>query len=233
MADDDFQLWLGRIGKDRPFRHQLRKALVQSGGAIRRFSRRARRFDGSRIGRGSATGRVLGASNRHTGPRRRRVVVKAQFVRLGGKRTDAAAAHLRYLQRDGTTREGERGTLYSANLDSADGKAFLERGTGDRHQFRFIVAAEDGAEYDDLKPMIRKLMAQAEKDLGTKLDWVAVDHFNTGHPHTAHQPPFEHETGQLGLKRYRAFIEMVGRRLARPDQSPTTVVMKSNEDADG
>src|SRR3546814_12787950 len=23
-----------------------------------------------------------------------------------------------------------------------------------------------------------------EEDLGTKLDWVAVDHYNTGHPHT-------------------------------------------------
>jgi type IV secretory pathway VirD2 relaxase len=184
MADDHFQLWLGRIGQDWPFRHQLRKAINLSGGAIRGSRTRARRFDGSRIGRGSATGRVLGTSNRHSGPRSRRVVVKARFVRLGGKRTDAAAAHLRYLQRDGTTREGERGALYTAEFDSADGKAFLERGTGDRHQFRFIVAAEDGAEYSDLKPMIRGLMAQAEKDLGTKLDWVAVDHFNTGHPHT-------------------------------------------------
>jgi hypothetical protein len=27
------------------------------------------------------------------------------------------------------------------------------------------------------------MMAQAEKDLGTRLDWIAVDHFNTGHPH--------------------------------------------------
>lgn len=27
-------------------------------------------------------------------------------------------------------------------------------------------------------------MAQAESDLGTKLDWVAVDHFNTDQPHT-------------------------------------------------
>ncbi len=27
-------------------------------------------------------------------------------------------------------------------------------------------------------------MAQMEEDLGTKLDWVAVDHFNTGHPHS-------------------------------------------------
>lgn len=183
MADDDFQLWLGRIANDRPFRHQVRKALNLAGGAKRSSSKRARRFDGSRIGRGSGSGRILGASNRHSGPRSRRVVVKARIVRLagGGK---AAVAHLRYLQRDGTTREGERGTLYSADLDSADGKAFLERGTGDRHQFRFIVAAEDGAEYQDLKPMIRRLMAQAEKDLGTKLDWVAVDHFNTGQPHS-------------------------------------------------
>jgi type IV secretory pathway VirD2 relaxase len=184
MADDGFQLWLGRIGEDRPFRHQLCKAVNLSGGAIRTSRAQARRFDGSRIGRGSATGRILGTSNRHAGPRSRRVVVKARFVRLGGKGTDAAAAHLRYLQRDGTTREGERGALYSADIDHADGRAFLERGTGDRHQFRFIVAAEDGAEYEDLKPMIRRLMAQAEKDLGTKLDWVAVDHFNTGHPHT-------------------------------------------------
>jgi hypothetical protein len=35
----------------------------------------------------------------------------------------------------------------------------------------------------------------------------------------AHQPPFEPQTGQLGLQRYRAFVETVGRRLARPDQS--------------
>ena len=27
-------------------------------------------------------------------------------------------------------------------------------------------------------------MERVEQDLGTKLDWVAVDHFNTGHPHT-------------------------------------------------
>ena len=184
MADDDFELWLGRIAKDRPFRHHVRKALNLAGGAKRSSGKRARRFDGSRIGRGSGSGRILGASNRHSGPRSRRVVVKARIVRLAGNGAKAAVAHLRYLQRDGTTREGERGTLYSADLDNADGKAFLERGAGDRHQFRFIVAAEDGAEYEDLKPTVRRLMAQAEKDLGTRLDWVAVDHFNTGHPHS-------------------------------------------------
>jgi len=26
-------------------------------------------------------------------------------------------------------------------------------------------------------------MAQAERDLGTKLDWIGVDHWNTDNPH--------------------------------------------------
>ena len=29
----------------------------------------------------------------------------------------------------------------------------------------------------------RDLMGRVEGDLGTKLDWVAVKHYNTGHPH--------------------------------------------------
>jgi type IV secretory pathway VirD2 relaxase len=183
MADDDFELWLGRMPNDRPFRHGVLKSANLAGG-LKRLGRQTRRFDGSRIGRGSGMGRVLGTSGRHSGERSRRAVVKARIVRLVGKGARAAVAHLRYLQRDGTTREGERGSLYCAELDAADGKAFLERGSEDRHQFRFIVAPEDGAEYRDLKPLIRRLMTQAEKDLGTKLDWVAVDHFNTGHPHS-------------------------------------------------
>src|SRR3546814_19548222 len=38
-------------------------------------------------------------------------------------------------------------------------------------------------EYDDLKPLTRRLMARVEEALGTKLDWMAVDHYNTGHTH--------------------------------------------------
>jgi type IV secretory pathway VirD2 relaxase len=183
MADDDFELWLGRIAKERPFHHGVLKSANLAGG-LKRLGARARKFDGSRIGRGSGMGRVLDTSNRHSGERSRRAIVKARIVRLAGKGAQTAVAHLRYLQRDGTTREGERGTLYSAELDAADGKAFLERGSEDRHQFRFIVAPEDGAEYPDLKPFIRRLMTQVEEDLGTKLDWVAVDHFNAEHPHS-------------------------------------------------
>ncbi len=179
-GDDDFEPWLGRIGKDDRSVGSTLARVRRAGG---RATARGRRFTGARLGRGSGVGRVLGASDRFSGKRARRVVVKARIVKLGGK-SMAAAAHLRYLQRDGTTREGERGALYGPGDDIVDGKAFLERGGGDRHQFRLILAPEDGAEYDDLKPLVRRLMEQAERDLGTKLDWVAVDHFNIGHSHS-------------------------------------------------
>jgi len=53
-----------------------------------------------------------------------------------------------------------------------------------RHQFRFIIAPEDGDRLSDLRAFTRDVMRQMEQDLGTRLDWVAVDHFNTGHHHT-------------------------------------------------
>jgi type IV secretory pathway VirD2 relaxase len=129
--------------------------------------------------------------------RARRVVVKARVVKLNrqgrvgkpgpksrGGASRAVDAHLRYLERDGVTQEGEKGRAYSANENEADGRAFIERGRGDRHQFRFIVAPEDAEEIGDLRRLTRDLMRQMERDLDTRLDWIAVDHHNTGHPHT-------------------------------------------------
>ncbi len=35
----------------------------------------------------------------------------------------------------------------------------------------------------DLHAFTRELMTDVERDLGTKLDWIAVDHWNTDNPH--------------------------------------------------
>ncbi|MPZ38770.1 MAG: DUF3363 domain-containing protein [Rhizobiales bacterium] len=161
--------------------------LAEMRGERRRGSARKRPRKGrcSRIGRGQAVADRLKrlAAERGPGQRMRRVVVKARIMRLKvGSR--AADAHIRYLQRDGTTRDGERGRLYAADTDAADGKEFTERGREDRHQFRFIVAPEDGDRLSDLRAFTRDVMRQMEADLGTRLDWVAVDHFNTGRPHS-------------------------------------------------
>ena len=186
MPDDDFTPELGRK------RAEDGKRTVKYGGRALKAARlagtktgvRSRRFDGSRIGRGASMGRLLSSRDRLAGFRSRRAVVKASLIRLQGKGGQAARAHMRYIQRDGVTREGLPGELYGPETDRADGGEFIKRTAGDRHQFRFIVSAEDGAEYPDLKPYIRRLMTQVEQDLGTKLDWVAVDHFNTERPHT-------------------------------------------------
>ncbi|ARW10895.1 Dihydropteroate synthase [Acetobacter ascendens] len=139
---------------------------------------------GVRRGRGAAFVRARNLSNgwSHRRPGSRRVAVKSRSVRAAG-RNGKAAAHLRYIQRDGTARDGERGRLYSGTEDRADGDAFLDRGRDDRHQFRFIVSPEDAGDLADLTGYTRDLMAQVEADLGTRLDWVAVNHYNTGHPH--------------------------------------------------
>jgi len=190
----------GAARRPHSFVAQVMKAVTKAkgagiGSAPTRSGHSNRRRDGAsgrprkgrccRIGRGQAAADrlKLAAEGRGPGDRMRRVVVKARIVRLklGSKGADA---HLRYLQREGTDREGERGKLYEAENNAADGRAFLEQGREDRHQFRFIVAPEDGDQLSDLRAFTRYVMKQMEADLGTRLDWVAVDHFNTGHPHS-------------------------------------------------
>ncbi len=98
-------------------------------------------------------------------------------------RPGALRAHIGYLKRDGVTRDGSPGKLFDAAGDDADGRVFAERCEGDRHHFRFIVSPDDAGELSSLRTFTRDLMDQASRDLGTRLDWVAVDHWNTEHPH--------------------------------------------------
>jgi type IV secretory pathway VirD2 relaxase len=199
--DDQFEIKLGRmrsrtggLRRARSLQSQLIGKIGRAGGDWRSLSsapaRPSARFNSRGRGRQFLTAVASSSGwsiDRASGMRvrARRVMVKARVVKLAGaKAGGAAGAHLHYLQRDGVTREGEQGRFYSTFSDDADGKAFLERGAGDRHQFRFIVSPEDGASFDTLKSFTRDLVAKMEHDLATTLDWVAVDHFDTGHPHT-------------------------------------------------
>jgi type IV secretory pathway VirD2 relaxase len=66
------------------------------------------------------------------------------------------------------TRDGQRGQAYGADTDAADLKAFEERGRGDRHQFRFIVSAEDAVDLEDLHGFTRQLMQRMAVDLARR-----------------------------------------------------------------
>lgn len=196
MSDDhDFFLRLGRIGdrgasngsRGRGFVREVLAGARKSGlGAVDLNGR-------GRIRR-SGRGRDAGVRSRSIG---RRVVIKARVVRHSGSRYRAAplADHMRYLRREGVTRDGAPAEMFDRD-GAADHEAFARRCEDDRHHFRFIVSPEDAASLEDLRTTTRELMAQAEKDLGTSLDWVAVDHWNTEHPHVHLLIRGVDETGQ-------------------------------------
>ena len=136
---------------------------------------------GSRLGRGHTAARFAGAK---LTPMSRRVTIKTLLVNQRQASPRSLAKHLRYIERDGVGRDGEPGQAYGPQTDAADLDAFKERCADDRHHFRFILSPEDGAELEDLRTYTRHLMGRMEADLGTGLDWVAVNHWNTDNPHT-------------------------------------------------
>jgi type IV secretory pathway VirD2 relaxase len=182
-VEHDFRVRPGRIRSTkaqqaRPFIAQALAAAQKAGGSV---SRKGKIGPGnrSRFGRGQ---RASVQANRLLTTRSRGAVIKARVVRSGG-RSAPLATHLGYLRREGVTRDGEKARLFGPAGDDIDPKGFTERCEDDRHHFRFIVSPDDALEMSDLRSFTRDLVGQMEKDLSTRLDWVAVDHWNTEHPH--------------------------------------------------
>ncbi|RWH47157.1 MAG: DUF3363 domain-containing protein [Mesorhizobium sp.] len=184
MADErEFRIRPGRIRSTRaqqarPFIAQALAAAQKAGGRISR-SGRITPGNRSRFGRGQ---RASIQANRLLTGRSRIVVIKTRVVRHTA-RSAPLGAHLNYLRRDGVTRDGEKARMFGPDTDETDARDFAERCEGDRHHFRFIVSPEDAVDMVDIKAHARELMARMEKDVGTRLDWVGVDHWNTDNPH--------------------------------------------------
>ena len=102
-------------------------------------------------------------------------------MRMGPTAAKAAALHIRYIERDGVEKDGSKGMLYDAR-GTVSAKVFEQPRPGEKHQFRFIVSPEDGSELD-MTAYVRRLMATLERDVGRKVEWAAVNHFDTSHPH--------------------------------------------------
>jgi len=89
-----------------------------------------------------------------------------------------------YLARKGAQKEHEKGVGFDEIDDEINIAKKLEKWQleGDERLYKIIVSPERGADVD-LKKHTRELMQTVEKDLGTKLEYVAIDHYNTLHPH--------------------------------------------------
>ncbi|HBN9838355.1 TPA: relaxase/mobilization nuclease and DUF3363 domain-containing protein [Pseudomonas aeruginosa] len=176
--DDRFRLRPG-APKQRgdAFINQVLRQTSKAGAKVAKAGNRP----GARLGRGHVAARFTGASLTTVS---RRVTIKTRLVNLAKAGARSTATHLRYIEREGVGRDGEPGKAYDPMTDDADLSAFEERGREDRHQFRFIVSPEDAEQLDDLRTYTRHFMDRMEADLGTQLEWVAVDHWNTDNPHT-------------------------------------------------
>lgn len=185
-GDRDFRVRPGKArrsggaGKARGLIAEVLRVAAKSGTGRRHGWASSSRNAHSSFGRGRtafARSRLFGSG--------RRVMVKALPVRQngGGRRMAPMAAHLAYLKREGVTRDGAPTQMFDAENDRADDRGFADRCKDDRHHFRIIVSPEDAADLSDLRDYTRDLARQMEADLGTRLDWVAVDHWNTDNPH--------------------------------------------------
>jgi type IV secretory pathway VirD2 relaxase len=184
---DDIALRPGRIrhGNQRARRPdsfvvEVMRAAKKAGHVGKSFRNRSGAKNRSTFGRGRRAAASLSLQSTA-----RRVVMKARVVRHHGAKFRSAPLrkHIAYLKRDGVSRDGADAQMFDANSDQADEHAFAGRTVDDRHHFRFIISPEDAAELDSLRTFTRELMQDVERDLGTRLDWVAVDHWNTDNPH--------------------------------------------------
>src|SRR5216684_1855719 len=188
IEDRDLHPKLGRLKKSRErlpklFVAQVLAAAQRAGHVGRSWPARTPAGH-TRAGRGRGGVAAWRAAERRLyGTRARRVIVKARIVRQGFRAAGAVRAHLSYLRREGVTKDGAAARMFDAVSDDADLRAFAERASDDRHHFRFIVSPEDATEMEDLRAFTRDLVKQMEHDLGTRLDWVGIDHWNTDNPH--------------------------------------------------
>ena len=93
-------------------------------------------------------------------------------------------AHGRYLAREGAQQEGKPGRgfdAYEEEIDIADRLGGWQR-AGDPRLWKIIVSPEAG-ERLDLRQHARELVTTMEGDLGLRLEWVGIAHFDTAHPH--------------------------------------------------
>jgi type IV secretory pathway VirD2 relaxase len=93
-------------------------------------------------------------------------------------------AHARYLERGHGHETGHKELGFNAQNEYVDISATAHNWclAKDRLHWRLILSPDD-VDLIDVRKHTRKVLAQMEKDLGTRLSWVAVEHDNTEHRH--------------------------------------------------
>ena len=127
--------------------------------------------------------RAPGGKGKSFRPHYQRCAVRVTYIR--NKIRGQWKAHGRYLARESATFENDaKGVGFNREGVAADIAGRLEswQTARDQQMWKVILSPEFGDRVD-LPRLTRDLIGQMEKDLGTDLVWIAVEHHNTEHPH--------------------------------------------------
>lgn len=92
--------------------------------------------------------------------------------------------HGRYLARQGAQMEDKPGLGFDSKEEDLNiSKTLRSWQTDEDPRLWKIIISPEMAHKLDLKEHVRAVMVDVEKDLGAKLEWLAIDHYNTDNPH--------------------------------------------------
>jgi hypothetical protein len=135
MSRDDDESFRPKLGPPKArgrarisFVSRVLKASARAGHPIGRALRSPAARPRAKLGRGHVAARLAG---QHLGPRARRVVIKTRLVVAKRSTARATQRHLRYVQRDGVTREGGSGELYGPAREQVREALRAREGRGD------------------------------------------------------------------------------------------------------
>ena len=127
--------------------------------------------------------RGVGGKGKAGRPYHQRCAVRVTYLK--NKVRGQWKAHGRYLARETATFENDlRGVGFSDDNKAVDigGQLAEWQAAGDQQLWKLIISPEFGDRVD-LPRLTHEMIKQMEKDLGTKLEWVAAEHHNTEHSH--------------------------------------------------
>jgi hypothetical protein len=125
----------------------------------------------------------FGTTTTHARPYSQRCAVRVLYSKNASK--GQWRAHGRYVARESATNRGDsRAVGFSTSKEAIDIATRLEdwQKASDERLWKLIVSPEFGDRVD-LKRLTRDLMSEMQTDLAVPLEWIAVAHYNTEHPH--------------------------------------------------
>jgi type IV secretory pathway VirD2 relaxase len=143
------------------------------------------------------------------------VVVKASYFQHRDKGHTKLSKHLAYLAREGVSKDGTKGLFYTgapSPLSLPEARALAREWAIDERHFRLIISPENGAALN-LRAYTAEVVTELERELGTRLQWLAAEHHNTDQSHVHLVLRGVDERGKA-LRLERSFIKSRVRELA-------------------